>query len=168
LVCESAEVPHGLKPLIDRVHALGMDFGLWVEPEMVNPDSDLYRKHPEWVLNFPGRPRSEVRNQLVLNLAATMCAITCSAFSTSSSARRHRLFGRGLQPQLERARVGSVAAGRAEKSVRAIYAQFVRSPGELRHRHPPWRSNPVRAAAVSIWAFSAIQTRFGLQIIRTL
>ena len=49
--------PHGLKPLIDKVHSLGMDFGLWVEPEMVNPDSDLYRKHPDWVLNFPGRPR---------------------------------------------------------------------------------------------------------------
>ena len=61
--------PHGLKPLIDKVHSLGMDFGLWVEPEMVNPDSNLYRKHPDWVLNFPGRPRSEERNQLVLNLA---------------------------------------------------------------------------------------------------
>jgi|HubBroStandDraft_1064217.scaffolds.fasta_scaffold01034_11 alpha-galactosidase len=61
--------PHGLKPLIDRVHALGMDFGLWVEPEMVNPDSNLYRKHPDWVLNFAGRPRTEGRNQLVLNLA---------------------------------------------------------------------------------------------------
>ena len=61
--------PHGLKPLIDRVHALGMDFGLWVEPEMVNPDSDLYRKHPDWAMNFPGRPRTEARNQLVLNLA---------------------------------------------------------------------------------------------------
>jgi len=61
--------PHGLKPLIDKVHLLGMDFGLWVEPEMVNPDSDLYRKHPDWVLNFPGRPRTEGRNQLVLNLA---------------------------------------------------------------------------------------------------
>jgi alpha-galactosidase len=61
--------PHGLKPLIDKVHSLGMDFGLWVEPEMVNPDSDLYRKHPDWVLNFTGRPRSEGRNQLVLNLA---------------------------------------------------------------------------------------------------
>ena len=61
--------PHGLKPLIDRVRALGMDFGLWVEPEMVNPDSDLYRKHPDWVLNFPGRPRTEGRNQMVLNLA---------------------------------------------------------------------------------------------------
>jgi len=61
--------PHGLKPLIDKVHSLGMDFGLWVEPEMVNPDSDLYRKHPDWVLNFPGRPLTEQRNQLVLNLA---------------------------------------------------------------------------------------------------
>lgn len=59
----------GLKPLIDKVHSLKMDFGLWVEPEMVNPDSDLYRKHPDWALNFPGRPRTEGRNQLVLNLA---------------------------------------------------------------------------------------------------
>jgi alpha-galactosidase len=65
----SEKFPHGLKPLIEKVHALGMDFGLWVEPEMVNPDSDLYRKHPDWVLNFLGRPRSESRNQLVLNLA---------------------------------------------------------------------------------------------------
>ncbi|MFT4113553.1 alpha-galactosidase [Silvibacterium sp.] len=61
--------PNGLKPLIDKVHSLGMDFGLWVEPEMVNPDSDLYRKHPDWVLNFTGRPRTEGRQQLVLNLA---------------------------------------------------------------------------------------------------
>jgi alpha-galactosidase len=61
--------PNGLQPLISRVQALGMDFGLWVEPEMVNPDSDLYRKHPDWVLNFRGRPRTEGRNQLVLNLA---------------------------------------------------------------------------------------------------
>ena len=61
--------PNGLKPLIDKVHSLGMEFGLWVEPEMVNPDSDLYRAHPDWVINFPGRPRSEQRNQLMLNLA---------------------------------------------------------------------------------------------------
>jgi len=61
--------PNGLKPLIDKVHSLHMDFGIWVEPEMVNPDSDLYRKHPDWILNFTGRPRTEGRNQLVLNLA---------------------------------------------------------------------------------------------------
>jgi alpha-galactosidase len=61
--------PRGLGPLIERVHSLGMSFGLWVEPEMVNPDSDLYREHPDWVYYFPNRPRTESRNQLVLNLA---------------------------------------------------------------------------------------------------
>jgi alpha-galactosidase len=61
--------PDGLKPLIDKVRSLGMEFGLWVEPEMVNPDSDLYRAHPDWAINFPTRPRTEGRNQLMLNLA---------------------------------------------------------------------------------------------------
>ncbi|MFF8690808.1 alpha-galactosidase [Streptomyces sp. NPDC015144] len=61
--------PGGLKPLADEVHALGMRFGIWVEPEMVNPDSDLYRAHPDWVQHVPGRTRTEYRNQLVLNLA---------------------------------------------------------------------------------------------------
>ncbi len=64
-----AKFPNGLKPLIDHVHGLGMDFGLWVEPEMVNPDSDLYRAHPDWAMHFPNRARTEARNQLVLNLA---------------------------------------------------------------------------------------------------
>ncbi|NIJ22702.1 alpha-galactosidase [Sphingomonas japonica] len=63
--------PEGLTPLIDRVKALGMDFGLWVEPEMINPDSDLFRAHPEWVMQFDGRPQTQGRNQLVLNLART-------------------------------------------------------------------------------------------------
>ena len=68
-VVNPKKFPNGLKPLIDAVKGLGMDFGLWVEPEMVNPDSDLYRAHPDWVMHFDGRPRSELRNQLVLNLA---------------------------------------------------------------------------------------------------
>ncbi len=59
--------PDGLNPLIAEVHRLGMKFGLWVEPEMVNPDSDLYCQHPEWVLHFPGRPRTEARHQLILD-----------------------------------------------------------------------------------------------------
>ncbi len=59
--------PYGLQPLIDEVHRLGMKFGLWVEPEMVNPNSDLYRQHPDWVLHFPGRPRTEARYQLILD-----------------------------------------------------------------------------------------------------
>ncbi|WP_369195141.1 alpha-galactosidase [Streptomyces djakartensis] len=61
--------PDGLAPLAAHVHALGMQFGIWVEPEMVNPDSDLYRAHPDWVQYQPGRKRTEFRNQLVLNLA---------------------------------------------------------------------------------------------------
>ncbi|MFF7046952.1 alpha-galactosidase [Streptomyces griseorubiginosus] len=61
--------PSGLKPLGDYVHALGMQFGIWVEPEMVNPDSELYRSHPDWVQYQEGRKRTEFRNQLVLNLA---------------------------------------------------------------------------------------------------
>lgn len=61
--------PQGLKPVIDKVHSYGMDFGIWVEPEMVNPDSDLYRQHPEWVMQFPNRQQTQMRNQLMLNLA---------------------------------------------------------------------------------------------------
>jgi alpha-galactosidase len=61
--------PNGLKGLISTVNGLGMSFGIWVEPEMINPDSDLYRAHPDWVMNFPDRPRTESRNQLVLNMA---------------------------------------------------------------------------------------------------
>ena len=65
----AAKFPNGLGKVIAHVRRLGMEFGLWVEPEMVNPDSDLYRAHPDWVVHFPGRPQSQTRNQLVLNLA---------------------------------------------------------------------------------------------------
>lgn len=61
--------PDGLAPLIDEVSRLGMRFGIWLEPEMVNPDSDLYRAHPDWVLHHPGREPTMSRNQLVLNFA---------------------------------------------------------------------------------------------------
>ncbi|UNK70456.1 alpha-galactosidase [Microbacterium sp. H1-D42] len=61
--------PDGLRPLRDEIAALGMQFGLWVEPEMVNPRSELYSEHPDWVLHFDGRHRAERRNQLVLNFA---------------------------------------------------------------------------------------------------
>jgi alpha-galactosidase len=60
--------PKGLGGLIDRVHGLGMQFGLWIEPEMVNADSDLYRRHPDWILSAEGRVPHEHRNQLVLDL----------------------------------------------------------------------------------------------------
>ena len=65
---DSGQYPDGLTPLITLVRELGMEFGLWVEPEMVNPDSDLYRDHPDWVLAVDGYPRELYRNQLVLDL----------------------------------------------------------------------------------------------------
>lgn len=67
--CDPVKYPRGLKPLAEKVRALGMEFGLWVEPEMVNPDSDLYRAHPDWALHRSGRAQPTARNQLVLNLA---------------------------------------------------------------------------------------------------
>jgi alpha-galactosidase len=61
--------PDGLAPLIDHVRSLGMEFGIWVEPEMVNPDSDLFRAHPEWALTTTGYEPVLGRHQLVLDLA---------------------------------------------------------------------------------------------------
>lgn len=63
------KLPNGLKGICDKVNALGLDFGIWVEPEMVNVDSELYRNHPEWVMEIPGKPHSEGRNQRILDLA---------------------------------------------------------------------------------------------------
>ncbi|MGW2346886.1 alpha-galactosidase [Streptomyces sp. NPDC001661] len=60
--------PDGLKPLVDHVHAHGMEFGLWVEPEMVNPDSELLRAHPDWALHAADRLPPNWRNQQVLDL----------------------------------------------------------------------------------------------------
>jgi len=61
--------PEGLQPIIDRVRRHGMQFGLWFEPEMVNPDSDLYRAHPEWALQVDGIDTPLARNQLALDIS---------------------------------------------------------------------------------------------------
>ncbi|AEM79275.1 alpha-galactosidase [Thermoanaerobacter wiegelii] len=63
------KIPSGLDGLAKGINSLGLKFGLWMEPEMVSPDSDLYREHPDWCIHVPNRPRSESRNQLVLDLS---------------------------------------------------------------------------------------------------
>ena len=63
------KLPSGLEGLAAKINDLGLQFGLWVEPEMVSPDSELYRSHPDWCLHVPQRRRSESRNQLVLDLS---------------------------------------------------------------------------------------------------
>jgi len=62
------KLPHGLERIAACVRRLGMSFGLWFEPESVNPDSDLHRAHPEWAVTVPGRAASEERHQLLLDL----------------------------------------------------------------------------------------------------
>lgn len=63
------KLPGGLKGLADKVREKGLLFGLWFEPEMVSADSDLYRAHPDWAIQIPGRRPSEGRNQLILDLS---------------------------------------------------------------------------------------------------
>jgi len=129
--------PHGLKPLIDKVHELGMDFGLWVEPEMVNPDSDLYRKHPDWVLNFPDRPRLEQRNQLVLNLARPDVRAYVLGFLDKLLSENEIAF---LKWDYNRnwSEPGWDQLAPAEQ--KKVYVEFTRSLygilAELQHRHP--------------------------------
>ena len=63
------KIPCGLRALAQQVNARGLKFGLWIEPEMVNEESQLYRKHPEWALQVPGRRPVRSRNQLVLDMS---------------------------------------------------------------------------------------------------
>ena len=63
------KLPNGLGGLVKRINGLGMRFGLWLEPEMVSPDSELYRAHPDWVLHCGERNRYLTRNQLTLDLS---------------------------------------------------------------------------------------------------
>lgn len=66
---DTRKLPDGLSSLSEKIHALGLKFGLWVEPEMISVDSELYRAHPDWCIHVPGYPRIEYRNQLVLDLS---------------------------------------------------------------------------------------------------
>lgn len=63
------KLPGGLRGLSAKIRDLGLMFGIWIEPEMVNPDSDLYRAHPDWILHVPGRAPSEGRHQYVLDFS---------------------------------------------------------------------------------------------------
>lgn len=63
------KLPGGLAGLSAKIHKLGLKFGLWIEPEMISVDSELFRAHPEWCIHVPGYPLIEYRNQLVLDLS---------------------------------------------------------------------------------------------------
>ncbi len=63
------KIQGGLKYLVDEVNKMGMKFGIWLEPEMISPDSDLYRAHPDWAIQVPGRTAGLARNQYVLDIS---------------------------------------------------------------------------------------------------
>ncbi|SCB72809.1 alpha-galactosidase [Gilliamella intestini] len=65
---DERKYPNGLEPVIKHVKDLGMEFGIWVEPEMINKNSDLYRAHPDWLLELPGYQQPEGRHQYLLDL----------------------------------------------------------------------------------------------------
>lgn len=67
-VVNEEKLPGGLKRLVEEVNKLGLKFGIWMEPEMISPDSDLYRAHPDWAIAVPGRTAGLCRNQYVLDL----------------------------------------------------------------------------------------------------
>ena len=66
---DPVKLPGGVAGLCRKINDLGLAFGIWVEPEAVSPNSDLYRAHPDWALQIPGRPTLEIRNQYVLDFS---------------------------------------------------------------------------------------------------
>ena len=80
------KLPNGITGLSEKIHNLGMQFGLWFEPEMVSPDSDLFRAHPDWCIHVSGRRMSLGRNQLILDLSrADVCEYIIDSLSNALS-----------------------------------------------------------------------------------
>ncbi|GAN55757.1 glycoside hydrolase, clan GH-D [Tanticharoenia sakaeratensis NBRC 103193] len=124
--------PQGLRPLSDHVHARGMQFGLWYEPEMANPDSNVFRAHPDWALQVRGRPLLTSRRQVALDISRPEVAdhlfTTLSHEVTNSRIDYIKWdFNRDLLDAAD-------AQGRAayRRQVLALYALWDR----LHHAHP--------------------------------
>ncbi len=128
---DKQKYPQGLEPVIDHVNSLGMEFGLWFEPEMVNPDSRLFKHHPDWVLGDPGYNQPTERHQYVLNLQIPEC------FSYLLERLDHMLSSHNIayiKWDMNRVLIQASHNGRAavHGQTRAFYALV----DELRRRHP--------------------------------
>jgi len=125
------KLPNGMKGLVDKVNALGMKFGLWFEPEMVSPDSDLYRAHPDYAFHWPGRDHTLSRNQLVLDLtrAEVRDAVWTQVKAVLSGANIEYVkwdMNRMLT------NVGSIAAGREDQG--ELFHRYVLGVYDLQNR----------------------------------
>lgn len=112
------KLPNGLKGLADKINALDMDFGVWVEPEMISADSKLYQAHPDWAMAIPNRLHSEGRNQRVLDLAnpqvqdfliKKMTEVFSSANISYVKCDMNRIFSDVFSPYLPPKRQGETA-----------------------------------------------------------
>ena len=146
----SAEVwPDGLHPLVDRVRELGMQFGLWFEPEMVNPDSDVARAHPEWIMSARPEWPVESRGQQVLNLGIPEAYEHVKGQMSGAARRvRHRLHQVGPQPRPRRGghadRRRSARRARPDAGVLPAARRAARGPSRS------WRSSPARRAGARV------------------
>lgn len=131
-IISSQVYPQGLAPLIHHVLSLGMTFGLWVEPEMVNPDSELYRTHPNWVLATDGYPPILARNQLVLDFT-NPSAFEYVLDSIDALLGEHMISY--LKWDMNRDHVHASSANGRAATHRQTLAAY-RMIDELRHRHP--------------------------------
>ena len=139
---DEVKFPNGLGKLIQKVNNLGMDFGLWVEPEMVNPDSDLYRTHPEWVIHFPTRVRTESRNQLILNMArADVQDYLIGVLDKLLTENNISFIKWDMNRSASEPGWTEAPGDQRELWVRYVWGLY-RVWGELRHRHPNviWQS----------------------------
>ena len=125
--------PQGLHPLVDRVKALGMQFGLWFEPEMVNEDSDVARAHPEWIMQLDDRLPIRSRFQQVLNLAIPE-AFEHVLGQMSALFEEYAIDYVKWDHNRDLTDAGTAPFGRA--AVAAQTRAFYRLLDELRHRFP--------------------------------
>lgn len=128
---DSDVYPDGLAPLIDHVNALGMEFGLWVEPEMVNPDSDLFRRHPDWVLSAGTVEQIPSRNQLVLDLGRRdVCDYLLGRLDQLLSENNIQYLKWDMNRDVHHP--GSMGRPSARRQTRAVYGLI----SALREKHP--------------------------------
>jgi alpha-galactosidase len=130
-VIDPAVWPNGLTPVIEYINSKGIEFGLWFEGEMVNPDSDLYRAHPEWILHEGNRTPPLWRHQLVLDLGHEE-AYKHVLEQTSSLLAAHNIVYIKWDHNRVLVDAGHLGAAGVRRQTQAIYRLFA----ELKTRHP--------------------------------
>ena len=130
-VVDPAVWPNGLTPVIEYINSKGIEFGLWFEGEMVNPDSDLYRAHPEWILHEGDRTPPLWRHQLVLDLGHED-AYKHVLEQTSLLLAAHNIVYIKWDHNRVLVDAGHLGAAGVRRQTQAIYRLFA----ELKKRHP--------------------------------